>query len=119
MLKSLLRPETPLCKQRIGDTDVPHYDLKDWTKWGPREDGELEGDAELETAEVQCAPGHCLGCSFRSAPSIYCHVTTGGIQGFTLIIIHTVVNIVCGMVPLLAQCSAVLQTENAALTVLK
>lgn len=77
MLKSLLRPETPLCKQRIGDTDVPHYDLKDWTKWGPREDGELEGDVELETAEVQCAPVHCLGCSFRSAPSIYCHVMTG------------------------------------------
>lgn len=25
----------------------------------------------------------------------------------------------CGMVPLLAQCRAVLQTENAALTVLK
>lgn len=51
---SLLRPETPLCKYRTGDTNVPHYDLKDWTKWGPREDGELEGDAELETAEVQC-----------------------------------------------------------------
>lgn len=38
---------------------------------------------------------------------------------FTLFIIHTVVNIMCGMVPLLAQSSAVLQTENAALTVLK
>lgn len=44
----------------------------------PREDGELEGDAELQTAEVQCIHGmHCLGCSFRSATSIYCHVTMG------------------------------------------
>lgn len=40
-------------------------------------------------------------------------------KAFTLFIIHTIVNIMCGMVPLLAQSSPVLQTENAALTVLK
>lgn len=40
-------------------------------------------------------------------------------KAFTLFIIHTIVNIMCGMVPLLAQNSPVLQTENAALTVLK
>lgn len=91
-------------------------------KWGTQERWRTGGVmAELQTAEVQCIHGvHCLGCSYRSATSIYCHVTTGlTFKGFTLFIIHTVVNIVCGTVTLLARCSAVLQTENAALTVLK